>query len=67
MSLPSRIEKERTIKEFKEREDWMKNIANNCAEYEQRYIGIPSPKGTCKLTDEPCEFESCPKRKEKTK
>lgn len=51
------------MKLFSEYEDWMRNIASDCSEMYDKYVGIPSPLPTCKLTDEPCEFESCPKRK----
>jgi len=48
--------------ELKKWDNWAEKIANNCEEYEQRYVGIPTPKGTCKLTGDVCEFDSCPKR-----
>jgi len=65
IKMPQKMsELERKIlAELKECDYWAENIQSNCEEYEQKYAGIPAPKEICKITDEPCGFSSCPKRK----
>jgi len=56
------FKKRKILAELKEWDYWAEHIASDCKEYEQRYAGIPAPRGTCKLTGGICEFDSCPKR-----
>lgn len=51
-------------REFGENQRWLE-LASKCEHTWQEYQGIPSPLLTCKLTNDACSFENCPKRKKR--
>lgn len=48
------------LEELKKHDEWMK-MASDCEHAYQQYIGIPTPLPTCRLIDDACRFENCPK------
>jgi len=54
-------EAERKIREaFKKHDAWL-DMAFKCKHSWQQYYGAPSPLPTCKLIDDACRIENCPK------
>lgn len=51
------------IAEFEKHNLWLK-MASKCEHAWQQYHGAPAPLPTCRLTDDACRYETCPKRRE---
>jgi len=50
------------IEKFEKFQKWVKYMSK-CKQAWQQYIGAPSPLPTCKLTEDACRYENCPKLK----
>ena len=51
------------IKSLEEIEKWRKEIEENCEYKVQQNLSIPPLLPICKLTDDVCDYNSCPMRK----
>lgn len=55
---------EEQIKEFKRFRSWTE-MASKCEHAWQQYHGIPSLLPTCRLTNDACRYENCPRKEVK--
>jgi len=53
-------EQKAMMKEFDRHDKWLE-FASKCEKTHQKYIGIPSPLLSCRITKSVCDYESCPR------